>query len=405
MITSLLETERSETRRSVTSRRAFLKASAVAGGGFLLQAVLPSAVRAAISLASTTTTPALNAYVRIAPDGIVTIIAKNPEIGQGVKTMLPMLIAEELDVDWESVRIEQAMLDTAKYGRQFAGGSMATPLNWDPLRRVGAAGRQMLIAAAAQTWSVPENECRTAAGVIYHDESGRSANYGSLAAKAAAIAPPDLDAVTLKEARDFKVIGRSLRSVDNPAIVTGKPLFGIDVTVPGMLYAVFQKCPVFGGKLLHSNTDAIKVLPGVRDAFEVRGGSEANGLVDGVAIVAETWWAANKARQNLEIAWDEGDGGGSGIRLPVPAPHDARAAELHGPSARRQSRALGAHAESRPRGQAGGIHPGHSRERRDRAHDPLRRRFRPAFAQRLHGRGGLDRQDSGRAGKAVVEPA
>src|SRR5438045_7056591 len=181
-------------RRSAVNRREFLRASALAGGGLLLASYLEPLEAAAEKGGPA----ALDAFVRIAPDGIVTITAKNPEIGQGVKTMLPMLIAEELDVDWKNVRIEQAPLDTAKYGRQFAGGSMATPLNWDPLRRVGAAGRQMLIAAAAQTWSVPENECRTAAGVVYHDESGRSAGYGALAAKAATIAPPDVDALTLK---------------------------------------------------------------------------------------------------------------------------------------------------------------------------------------------------------------
>jgi isoquinoline 1-oxidoreductase beta subunit len=293
--------------RDLASRRAFLKATALAGGGLLLHAVLPVAARATIASAATATTP-LNAFVRIAPDGIVTIMSKNPEIGQGIKTMLPMLIAEELDVDWENVRIEQAMLDTAKYGRQFAGGSMATPLNWDPLSRVGAAGRRMLVAAAAQTWGVPESECRTASGAVYHDASGRSSTYGALAAEAATLPAPDLSAVRLKDPRDFKIVGRSLRSVDNPAIVTGKPLFGIDVTVPGMLYAVFEKCPVFGGKLVHANADAIKSMPGVRDAFVVKGGTRADGLVDGVAIVANTWWAANKAREKLEIAWDEGPG-------------------------------------------------------------------------------------------------
>ena len=158
----------------LSSRRAFLKATAAAGGGLLLQAVLPAAARAAMrGCGRAGEAGALNAFIRIAPDGIVTIMSKNPEIGQGIKTMLPMVIAEELDVDWKKVRIEQAPLDAAKYGRQFAGGSRATPINYEPLRRVGAAGRQMLVAAAAQSWNVPPSECRTEAGVVYHRESGR----------------------------------------------------------------------------------------------------------------------------------------------------------------------------------------------------------------------------------------
>ncbi len=289
------------------SRRSFLKASALAGGGLLLHAVLPSAARAAIATASTEAA-GLNTYVRVAPDGVGTIMAKNPEIGQGVKTMLPMLIAEELDVDWDKVKIEQADLDAAKFGRQSAGGSTATPLHWDPLRRVGAAGRQMLVAAAADGWGVPAAECRTASGTVFHDKSNRSAGYGALAEKAATLTAPALESVMLKSPRDFKIIGHATRSVDSPAIVTGKPLFGIDITLPGMLYAVFQKSPVFGGKLLHANTEAIKALPGVRDAFEVRGGTEPNGLVDGVAIVADSWWTASKARETLEVVWDESAG-------------------------------------------------------------------------------------------------
>jgi isoquinoline 1-oxidoreductase beta subunit len=308
MTTAQRQSHRPAAARGITSRRAFLTASALAGGGLLLHAVLPAAARAALATAAGTETGALNAFVRVAPDGIVAIVAKNPEIGQGVKTMLPMLIAEELDVDWDHVRIEQAMLDTAKYDAQVAGGSTATPRNWDPLRRVGAAGRQMLVAAAAETWGVPPSECRTAGGTVYHDASGRSAGYGALAAKAATVPVPDLTSVTLKDIRDFKIIGRPIRGVDTPAIVTGQPLFGIDVSLPGMLHAVFQKCPVFGGKVVRANTDAIKSLPGVRDAFVVKGGNTANGLVDGVAIVAESWWAASKAREKLEVAWDEGPG-------------------------------------------------------------------------------------------------
>ncbi len=288
------------------SRRALLRASAVAGGGFLLQATLPRVAAAAGGEA-----PAITAFVRIAADGAITILSKNPEIGQGIRTMLPMIIAEELDVAWKDVRIEQAPLDEARFGRQHAGGSTATPENYDPLRRVGAAGRQMLVAAAAQGWSVPPAECETEAGVVHHRKSGRSMTYGALAEKASAQPVPDLATVKLKDPKTFRIIGQRVRGVETPKIVTGQPLFGIDVTMPGMLHAVFEKCPVFGGAVKSANIDAIKALPGVHDAFIVRAG-EANpskdpeGLVDGVAIVAKSWWTASKAREKLEIVWDEG---------------------------------------------------------------------------------------------------
>ncbi len=292
--------------RGSVSRRTILKASVAAGGGLLLYALLPAFARAATGGISDPAGATLNAYIRIAPDGIITIMSKNPEIGQGIKTMLPMVIAEELDADWKDVRIEQAELDAAKYGRQFAGGSMATPLNWEPLRRVGAAGRAMLVAAAAETWGVKPAECSTSAGVVQHRPSGRKLGYGALALKAASLPVPDLATLRLKNPKDFTIVGRPTPGVDNPLIVAGKPLFGIDVSVPGMLYAVFQKCPVFGGKVVSANTDAVKSLPGVRHAFVVKGGDDPQGLLDGVAIVADSWWAASKAREKLEIAWNEG---------------------------------------------------------------------------------------------------
>src|SRR5690606_21439418 len=249
---------------------------------------------------------ALNTYVRIAPDGWVTIVAKNPEIGQGVKTMLPMLIAEELDADWARVRIEQGLADAGLYGSQFTGGSIATPLHWDELCRVGAAGRQMLIAAAAQTWNVPAGACETAPGLVQHAASGRTLTYGDLAAKAAAVTAPDLAAVPLKDPKDYRIIGTSMPNVDGPAIATGRQQFGIDVSVPGMSHAVFVKCPVFGGKAVSANLDDVKAQKGVRDAFIVKGGDALDGLLDGVAILADSWWVANRAREVLKVEWDEG---------------------------------------------------------------------------------------------------
>jgi isoquinoline 1-oxidoreductase beta subunit len=284
------------------SRRGFLKASAAVGGGLLLSFSTPGLLDASAQ----TDGGAINVFVRIAADGIVTITAKNPEQGQGVKTMLPMLIAEELDVDWKDVRVEQAIADANKYGRQATGGSNCTPTHYEPMRRIGAAARLMLVQVAAAQLNVPEASLRTASGRVYHDASKRSIGYGELASRAAGMAPIDLATVKLKDPKDFTIIGKPARNVDAAAIVTGKPLYGIDVSLPGMLYAVYQKCPVFGGKAVSFNANIVKAQSGVRDAFIVKGDGNAEELLDGVAIVADSWWQAEKAREKLVVKWDEG---------------------------------------------------------------------------------------------------
>ena len=290
----------------VSSRRDFLKASAAAGGGLLLSVALPMPNKAAAKSGVEAMPIVLNAYVRIAPDNIVTIMSKEPEIGQGIMTSLPMVIAEEMDAAWGQVRIEQAIADASVYGRQVAGGSMATRIEWDPLRKVGAAARAMLIAAAAKRWKVPASECTAADGQVSHVATGRVLSYGALASAAGRQSLPDLNSLKLKNPNEYKIIGHSKPGYESPKVVKGEPLFGIDIEVAGMLHAVFQKCPVFGGKVISANLDVIAKMPGVRHAFLVQGGNDLTGLMPGVAIVADSWWHAEKARRNLKVNWDEG---------------------------------------------------------------------------------------------------
>jgi isoquinoline 1-oxidoreductase subunit beta len=290
-------------------RRSFLQISALAGGGVLIGFYLPPVLEAQQGGTPPPPPPPLspNAFIRIQPDGKVIITAKNPEVGQGIRTSLPMVIADELDVDWSAVTYEQADVDTVKYGPQSAGGSTGTPTNYTPMRQVGAAARQMLIAAAATTWNVPAAECTTASGQVKHAASNRSVGYGAIAAKAAQLPPPDLATVKLKDKKDFKIIGTKVPGVDVRAIVSGQPAFAIDFTLPGMLSAVYEKCPVFGGKAVSANLDEIKALPGVKHAFLVEGVGDPNTLVSGVAIVADSWWQAKQARAKLKVVWDEGE--------------------------------------------------------------------------------------------------
>ena len=284
----------------VMDRRWFIKVSALAGGGLLIGTLVRFEELGAVETVSAAADFAPNAFISISASGAVSLIAPNSEMGQGVKTSLPMIVAEELDVPWDRVTVVQGDLNPA-YGRQTSVGSQSTPTNFLPLRRAGATARAMLVEAAALTWGVPASECKTENGAVLHTASNRRATYGELSTKAATITPPAN--VPLKDPKDFRLLGTRVPGVDNPKIVTGAPLFGIDVKLPGMLYATYTKCPVFGGKLVSANVDVVKGRPGVRDAFVLDG---IEGLPSGVAIVADSTWNAFRATDALTVQWDEG---------------------------------------------------------------------------------------------------
>ena len=297
------EKNRRHSPGTALDRRNFIRVGALAGGGLLVGTYFrfgnSSALAQAAPALSANFTP--NAFISIAPSGAVSLIAPNSEMGQGAKTALPMIIAEELDVSWDQVTVTQGDLNPA-YGRQMAVGSGSTPGNYGPLRHAGAVARALLVEAAAQTWSVPAGECTTENGTVIHRDSNRRLTYGELAGKASTLPPPS---AAPKDPKDFKLLGTRVAGVDNRKIVTGQALYGIDQKLPGMVYAAYVKCPVFGGKLGSANLDDVKSLTGVRDAFVLDG---IRGLTSGVAIVADSTWLAFNAAQKLKVQWNEGPG-------------------------------------------------------------------------------------------------
>ena len=294
------------------SRRQFFKVSGITGGGLVIGLALGTGSnKAKAQSAAADATSTLSPYVQIQPNGRINIFSKNPECGQGIKTGLPLIIADELDCAWEDVDVVQADIDASKYGAQFAGGSLSTPMNWMAMRQAGATGRAMILAAAAQQLNIPLTELSTSNTKVVHATSGREWGYGEFAELAATMPVPDAASLTLKTKDQFTLMGKRFTGVDNHDIVTGKPLFGADTRLDGMLFASYTKCPQIGGRALSFNESHIKSLRGVVDAFILDefgnpkmfnpGGGD---MFSGVAIVAESTWAALKAKRELEIEWD-----------------------------------------------------------------------------------------------------
>ncbi|MEO8685073.1 MAG: molybdopterin cofactor-binding domain-containing protein [Devosia sp.] len=254
--------------------------------------------------AASVTPFAPNDFITIAENGRIEIVSKNPELGQGIKTSLSMVIAEELDADWAHVSVRQADSDPARYGLQIAGGSRATWRHWDDLRLIGAAARAMLIAAAAARWQVPEQDCRTEKGVVVHPATDRRLGYGSLAREAARRPVPDPARLKVKDPGDFTIIGTPRGQVDTPAIVAGQPLFGIDVDLPDMVYAVIVRAPAFGATLVSCDLTRAKTKPGILGVETITGMGGA--IDDGIVIWADSWWQAEQARSALDARWSAG---------------------------------------------------------------------------------------------------
>ncbi len=299
--------------KSNINRRSFLKASALAGGGMMLSfnglAGLQKEEMEELNLSEEWFE--LNSYIKIKENGEVTLMSANPEFGSNVKTSMPMILAEELDVDWKDVTVQQADFYPERFQRQFTGGSMGILLGWKPLRAAGSTARQMLVNAAAQTWNVSSTEISTEAGKIYHKASGKKASYGEMASKAAGVEVPKN--VPLKGVTDFKIIGTSTKNVDGKDIVSGKSLFGIDFDREGMLIAMIVHPPAFGLKLKSVDDAAAKSMPGIKDVITIktlledyeRNAFDTETFTEMVAIVGNTTWEVMNAKKALKIEWEK----------------------------------------------------------------------------------------------------
>ena len=295
------------------NRRSFIKVSAAAGGGMLigfswLNGCKPNSKEIAAGLPVPKEWFDINGYIKIGDTGLVTIFSPNPEIGQNVRTSMPMIVAEELEVPWENVVVEQAPLNTGFYQNQFAGGSLSIRLSWNALRMAGATGKRMLMEAAAKEWGIKADGVTASEGAIKENNGTRSVSYGEIASKAVGIEIPE--EVTLKNVNDFKLIGTDVKNVDGKKIVTGQPLFGLDFQREGMKLAMIQHPPAFGMQLVDFNEDEIKNMPGISDAFIIDTTIAEPGMFDEVgfkklvAIVGDSTWQLMQAKKALKVNWE-----------------------------------------------------------------------------------------------------
>ena len=299
--------------KTTYGRRSFLKSTAIAGGGMVLGfnwfvSCKPASEGEALSMPEEWFK--INGFLKIGENGLVTIMSPNPEGGQNVKTSMPMIVADELDVDWKKVIVEQAPLNTEAFTRQFIGGSQAIRQSWQGLRMAGAGARRMLREAAAQAWQVPVDEITTESGTLYHKNSGKSAGYGEMASAAAALPVPE--EIQLKDVKDFRIIRTSRKNVDGRKIVTGHPLFGIDHRRDGMLIAMIVHPPAFGMKLKSVDDTAARTMPGIRDVFTIktfepdyeRQYFDTCTFPDLVAVVGNSTWEVMNAKKALVVQWE-----------------------------------------------------------------------------------------------------
>jgi isoquinoline 1-oxidoreductase subunit beta len=298
-----LPVEASDDASMAMGRRTFFKLAGAGAAGLVLGFHLGDEAFAAGAAPQAGNLQTMNAFIRIAPDNSITIYSKAPEIGQGIKTSFGVIIADELDADWSHVTMEQADINPKVYGNQGAGGSTSIPRGWDQLRQAGAGAKAMLVAAAAKQWKVDPSEIVAKNSMLTH-ANGKSATYGAMATAAAKMPVPDPKSLKLKTRAEYTLIGKRYRGVDDPKVVTGQPLFGIDTQVPGMVYANYTKCPAAGGKVKSFNTDEIKAQPGVLDAFALDGTGVPSEVMPGVAIIAKDTWSAFQAKKMLKVDWD-----------------------------------------------------------------------------------------------------